>query len=256
MGSWKLNKMVTDQQKTKLNEIIGAANEMISRVGKRVVFAKEAEDFFAENKRSALGLFDSTTDEWRILDRWETENGYKWSLMQRSGVYADEKQIEKLNKLAEVLRSINGVVVTTSDETEKHFTSSEAYEARRFVCDILRQAGAKVMIVDEWLDDKFFEYVDIIPGNVSICAITGERYPIFWTLYGDLKKKGVNIEARVNGVSHCRYIVVDDTIFYSTDASLNTIGKKDFMIHKLQDAVQIAKVKTEIEQYWNNAKIK
>jgi len=45
-------------------------------------------------------------------------------------------------------------------------------------------------------------------------------------------------------------------VLYSTDASLNTIGKKAFMIHKLEDGPEIAKVKSEIEQYWNNGKIK
>ena len=69
-------------------------------------------------------------------------------------------------------------------------------------------------------------------------------------------KKRQNIEARVNEISHCRYLIIDDAIIYSTDASLNTIGKKDFMIHKLQDSTQIAKVRQEVEQYWTNAKIK
>jgi hypothetical protein len=86
--------------------------------------------------------------------------------------------------------------------------------------------------------------------------ITGDQKPIFWSLLNELNKKRQNIEARVNGISHCRYIVIDDSAIYSTDASLNTIGKKDFMIHKLEDEGEVAKVKKEIGGYWDNAKIK
>lgn len=112
------------------------------------------------------------------------------------------------------------------------------------------------MIIDEHLDDQFFEYVDIVPDTVDIRIITGEQKTIFWTLLSVLKKKRNNVEARVNSISHCRYIIIDDSIIYSTDASLNTIGKKDFMIHKLEDESEIGKVKSEIENYWKSAKIK
>ena len=148
----------------------------------------------------------------------------------------------------------DGADVTT--KKEHHFSATEAFEAKRFICSLFRSAGSKLLIIDEHLDDQVFEYIDIIPDAIQIQLITGDKKQIFWTLYGCLRSKRSNTEARINNISHCRYIVIDDSVIYSTDASLNTIGKKDFMIHRLEDGDEIVKVKSEIGGYWDSAKIK
>ena len=248
--------MITDQQKTKINESISAIEGMISRIEKGVVKAQEAGDFFAEQIRTAKELFNNTSDEWRIIDRWEQENGFQWHPVYKSGVYAGSGEKGKLSKLLEVLGGLLPQGSAIATKKEQHFSTNQAYEAKRYISALFRAAGAKLTIIDEHLDDQFFEYLDIIPDTIDVRIITGEQKPIFWSLLGELKKKRQNIDARVNGISHCRYIIVDDSAIYSTDASLNTIGKKDFMIHKLEDEGEIAKVEGEIEGYWSSAKIK
>lgn len=247
--------MITNQQKTTINELISATEGMLSRIDRGVVKGQEAGDFFAEQIRVAKGLFDNTSDEWRTIDRWEHENGFQWHPVYKSESYAGSGEKDKLSKLLETLGRLlpQGSAMA---KNEHHFSTSQAYEAKRYISSLFRSAGAKLIIIDEHLDDQFFEYVDIVPDSVQIQIITGEQKPIFWTLLSELKKKRSSIEARVNGISHCRYIVVDDSAIYSTDASLNTIGKKDFMIHKLEDEKETAKVKSEIEGYWSSAKIK
>ena len=248
--------MITDQQKVKINELISATEGMVSRIEKGVVKAQEAGDFFAEQIRVAKELFDNTSDEWRVVDRWEHENGFQWHPVYKPNAYAGDGEKGKLLKLTEVLGRLLPSGLPTIAKKEVHFSVAQAYEAKRHIAFLFRSAGAKLIVIDEHLDDQFFEYVDVVPDTVQIRIITGNQKPIFWTLLGELKKKRPDIDARVNGISHCRYIVVDDSAIYSTDASLNTIGKKDFMIHKLEDESEIAKVKSEIESYWNNAKIK
>ena len=247
--------MITDQQKTKINELLSSAEGMISRIEKGVVKGQEAGDFFAEQTRIAKELFDNTSDEWRIIDRWEHENGFQWHPVYKSESYAGIGEKEKLSKLLVVITGLvpNGSIVV---KKENHFSADQAYEAKRYISGLFRSAGSKLTIIDEHLDDQFFEYVDIVPDTVDVRIITGDQKAIFWSLLNELKKKRQNIDARVNGISHCRYIVVDNSAIYSTDASLNTIGKKDFMIHKLEDEGEVAKVKKEIAGYWDNAKIK
>ena len=143
-----------------------------------------------------------------------------------------------------------------NNKKEWQFNTNDVYEAKCFICSLFQSAGSRIIIIDEHLDNQFFKYIDVVPDTVEVQIITGDQKPIFWTLLSELKKKRQNIEARVNNISHCRYIIIDDSIFYSTDASLNTIGKKDFMIHKLEDNTEINKVKKEIEGYWNNALLK
>lgn len=248
--------MITGQQKAKINEIITSAEGFISRIDKGVVRGQESEDFFADQIRITKGLFDNASDEWRIIDRWENENGFQWHPVYKSGSYAGSKEKEKFIKLLETLGRILPSGSVAVSKKEFLFSVSQAYEAKRFISSLFRNAASNLTIIDEYLDDQFFEYIDIISDPIHVKIITGEQKPIFWTLLSELKKKKQNIEARVNGISHCRYIVIDDTIIYSTDASLNTIGKKDFMIHKLEDEGEIVKVKNEIEGYWNSGKIK
>ena len=248
--------MITDEQKAKINEILSSTEGLTSRIEKGVVMGQEVENFFTEQVRITKELFVNTSDEWRTVDRWQHENNFMYHSTYKPGIYAGDKEKQKLLKLSEVLGRLMPAGLSISSKKEVHFSKTETYEAKRYICSLFRLAGSKLMIVDEHLDDQFFEYVDIVPDIVEIRIITGEQKIIFWTLLSDLKKKKNNIEARVNNVSHCRYIVIDESIIYSTDASLNTIGKKDFMIHKLEDANEIAKVKSEIGGYWNSAKIK
>jgi hypothetical protein len=245
--------MITDEQKTKINEIISAIESLDSRIDKGVVLGQEADDFFADKVRTIKLLFDNTSDEWRALNRWEHQNNFHIHNQCKSEIYAGDKEKQKLQKLLEV---IDQLIPAKSDnilKKEFRFSVADAYEAKRFICSLFRAAGSKIIIVDEHLDDQFFEYIDIVPDAVQIQIITGDKKPIFWTLLAELKKKRLNIEARVNNISHCRYIVIDDSVFYDTDASLNTIGKKDIAIHKVED---IEKTKNDITGYWNNAKIK
>jgi len=248
--------MITDIQKTKINEIISSVEVFISRIEKGVVKGQEAGDFFAEHVRITKRLFINTSDEWRIIDRWEHENGFHWHSRYKSESYAGDEEKNKLLKLLKVVDSLLPQRSVIPVKKEHHFSATQAYEAKRFISSLFRSAGSNLIVIDEHLDDQFFEYVDIVPDTIQIRIIAGEGKLIFWSLLLELKKKRQNIEARVNNSSHCRYIVIDNSAIYSTDASLNTIGKKDFMIHKLEDDKEIAKVKSEIEGYWNNAKIK
>ncbi len=246
--------MITDEQKIKLNELISSVEQIISRLDKGVVRGQEAVDFLFDGIRHAKGLFDKASDEWRIIDRWEQDNGFHWKHKYLSGSYAGAKEKEKLSKLLEVLNKLLPEGSSTS-KNENHFSINQAYEAKRYIAALFRSAGNKIIIVDEHLDDQFFAYVDIVPESIKIKIITGEKKKIFWDLLNELRKKRMNIDARVNGISHCRYVVIDDVAVYSTDASLNTIGKKAFMIHKLENEEEIEKVKKEIREYWNIAKI-
>jgi len=65
-----------------------------------------------------------------------------------------------------------------------------------------------------------------------------------------LKEKKVrNIDAKINSSSHDRYIVIDGKTLYSMGASINTIGKKDFMMHRVNEKQDDVMVK--INGWWS-----
>src|SRR3989344_8254963 len=109
--------MITDQQKTKINEFISSVEGMMSKIERGVVKGQEAGDFFAEKIRAAKELFDSTSDEWRIIDRWEHENGFQWHPVYKSESYAGDGEKNKLSKLLEVITGLvpNGSIVVKKE---------------------------------------------------------------------------------------------------------------------------------------------
>ena len=238
-----------------IQNLISDINEKISKIDNGVILAQEAEDFFAENIRNAKNIFGKDADEWRLLDRWENENGYNWHPVYKSGVYADEELKNKLTELKKKLEEITNVKpVVKTEENEYSFSPEQKYEAYRLLISIFKGAKKNVWIIDNYLGEVVFDFIDVIDKQVSIKIITDNKKPIFKRLYLAFKQKGnINIDAKINPISHNRYFVIDDKIIYSIDASVNTIGKKDFMMHRVIDKEQ--EVFEKIKKWWDDGKI-
>lgn len=223
----------------------------LTTIDRGVVKAQEAEDFFAQSIAKAKEIFVKDTDEWRMLDRWENESGYIWHSVYKAGVYAEEKQKQKITNLLKKLEEITntGSAMDTS-KNEYSFSANEKYEAYRLLISILKGAQESIWIVDNFLDEVVFDFIDIVNADIQINLITDDQKPIFKKLYSALKEKGGrNIEAKANNSSHDRYIVVDGKILYSMGASINTIGKKDFMMHRINEKQD--DVMAKINSWWS-----
>jgi len=235
-----------------INSLIEKIQKQIVRIEKGVVRAQEAEDFFAESIRKAKAIFVKDTDEWRILDRWENESGYIWHPVYKSGVYAGKKLKNKLKELLEKIKEIAKTEpIVNTEKNEYSFSADQKYEVYRLLVSILKGASESVWIIDNFLDEVVFDFIDVINKEGSIKIITDGQKAIFKRLYLALKEKGdVNIEAKINNSSHDRYLVIDEKIVYSLGASINTIGKKDFMIHRLSEKKEEVLIK--IKQWWSD----
>lgn len=235
-----------------IDSLIEKIQEQIVRIEKGVVKAREAEDFFAESIRNAKAIFVKDTDEWRILDRWENESGYIWHPVYKSGGYANEKLKNKLKELLEKIKEIAKIEpIVNTKENEYSFSANQKYEAYRLLISIFKGANESVWVIDSFLDEVIFDFIDVIYKQASIKIITDDQKPIFKRLYLPLKEKNeVKIEAKTNNSSHDRYIVIDEKIIYGFGASINTIGKKDFMIHRLNEKKEEVLIK--IKRWWSD----
>lgn len=233
-----------------IDSLITEIHTFITRIDKGLIKGQEAEDFFADSIRRVKDKYDHNSDEWRILDRWEHEKGYQWHAVYKPGVYASEKEKQKLQDLMLKLEEISGDGDQISPEQNEYtFSTNQRYEAYRLLIRLIKGAEKTIVIVDNFLDEIVFDFVDVIPTTVSVRMITRGQKPIFKRLLLALKKKaGFNIDARINGTSHDRYLVIDDLNIYSFGASINTIGRGDFMVHRLNE--QAATVLKKIERWW------
>ncbi len=236
---------------SEIDSLISDIQKHLASIEKGVVKAQEAGDFFANSVAKAKEIFIKDTDEWRILDRWENESGYIWHPVYKSGVYADEKLKNKITELLKKLKEITNTdsAIVTS-ENEYSFSASEKYEAYRLLISIFKGAQESIWIVDNFLDEVVFDFIDLINLDVQINIITDEQKPIFKRLYLSLKEKAVRkINAKTNNSSHDRYIAIDEKVLFSMGASINTIGKKDFMMHRVNEKQD--DVMTKINGWWS-----
>ncbi len=234
-----------------IESLISDIQKHLVTVEKGVVKAQEAEDFFAQSIAKAKEIFIKDTDEWRMLDRWENESGYTWHSVYKSGVYAEEKQKQKISNLLNKLKEItNTDLVVDTSENEYSFSPNQKYEAYRLITSIFKGAHESIWMVDNFLDEVIFDFIDVVNSNAQINLITDGQKPIFKRLYLALKEKKVrNIDAKINSSSHDRYIVIDGKTLYSMGASINTIGKKDFMMHRVNEKQDDVMVK--INGWWS-----
>lgn len=233
-----------------IESLISDIQKHVTTLDKGVVKAQEAEDFFADSIRKAKAIFGQDTDEWRMLDRWQNESHYMWFAVYKSGVYAEEKQKQKIINLLNKLKEITNTDVVDTSDNEYSFSPQQKYEAYRLLISIFKGAQENAWIVDNFLDEVVFDFVNVIGENVQINLITDEQKPVFKRLYFALKEKGGrNIDAKVNNSSHDRYIVIDGKVLYSMGASINTIGKKDFMMHRINEKQD--EVMTKITGWWS-----
>ncbi len=236
-----------------IEDLITKINEQVTRIEKGVIKGQEAEDFFADSIREAKEIYQKDTDEWRLLDRWEHERGYQWHAKYPSQSYAGVKEKQKLQELVLKLEDISGKHHSVSIVANEYsFTATQKYDAYRLLTSILKAAIESVYIVDGYLDEVVFDFLDVIPTSVSVKLITNGEKPIFKRLYLALREKNNLVEAKEDKSSHDRYIIIDKRSVYSLGASINTIGKRDFMVHRLEDKTE--GVIKKFEDWWASGK--
>lgn len=236
-----------------IEELITNINKQIAQIERGVLKGQEAGDFFADSVRKAKEIYQQDTDEWRLLDRWEHEKGYQWHPVYKSSTYAGEKEKQKLQELVLKLEEISGVQQTASIVANEYsFTASQKYEAYRLLLTIFKSSTESVYIIDNYLDEVIFDFLDVIPVGVSIKLVTTDKKSIFKRLYLAFKAKNNLVEAKEDNSSHDRYIVIDKRNVYSLGASINTFGKGDFMIHRLENKAN--EVMQKIETWWISGK--
>ena len=247
--------MLTKSQIEKLREVIEILEDLVLKIEKGAVNSKEFnEKFYGAGKEinEILKSEKSSEEEWKIFDnRWGQKN--RWQSIPRSDSYAgnqEKGEIEELIKIIQELLEVNSII--SIKEREWSFTKSEIFEARRFLMKILRSAQNKIIIIDNYLDDTVFDFLEPLDPNISIFLLTDKKKPIFKQMFIPFALKRGNIWAKFNNQCHDRYIIIDDKEFYALGASINTIGNKDFMVHKIEDPNQKRKRLSEFSNYWKN----
>ena len=109
------------------------------------------------------------------------------------------------------------------------FFDGQIYDAYEFICDLLKKADTRIVLIDNYDDDTVLTMLDKRPNSVKAEIFTQQISNQFKL---DLEKHNQQypaIDVRLFKKAHDRFLIIDDDV-YLVGASLKDLGKKWFAV--------------------------
>jgi len=137
---------------------------------------------------------------------------------------------QKVQVLSEKLNILESKELTPSKGI---FYDGQIFDAHTFISDLIRSAKSSIMLVDNYIDDTT---LTLFAKNQNI-KVTLFTHTITKQLQNDLNKYNSQynqIELKILGNSHDRFLIIDEKEIYHIGASLKDLGKKWFGFSKFE----------------------
>jgi hypothetical protein len=179
----------------------------------------------------ALDAVASGTPAWHML-RARKKTSW-WSL----GAYPEDSDCSNLTVLKNAVAMIldNLALGARPPRYQVYFSPGDHYAAMRRALAFMRLAERELIIVDQFLDDVVFNYIDALDENLQLKLLTGQRKRMFPVLIRAVASQRGHIEARLNENCHDRFLVLDEGRVVHLGTSLNSLGTQAFMMHDIVD---------------------
>ena len=135
------------------------------------------------------------------------------------------KNTEDIKLLQESFNKLN-----TKESNNHIFYEGQIYDSYSLVIDILSKAKKEIIIIDNYAGKKLFDIIKNINVKVKIYIenidnISKEKY----------EKQYSNLEIINTNIFHDRFVIIDNKVLYHSGASFKDLGKKCFVITKMED---------------------
>lgn len=145
----------------------------------------------------------------------------------------DRKFSEYDHRFEEITDKVDFFVKSSIPPKEGVFFEGQIFDAYTFVCELIRSAAKRIILIDNYVDETVLTLLDKRNDSVSAKIVTekinnqlkldiekhNRRYPPIQIL------KSKNI--------HDRFLIIDDCV-YHIGASVKDLGKKLFAFSKLE----------------------
>lgn len=143
-----------------------------------------------------------------------------------------------------------------SNQQNFYFSQGDEYNAKRVVLKIFKSAKQNIVIIDPYVDDTIFDYIEMIDKNLDIKVLTSTKTKkIIHELFQNIQSTKSNIMARQSDDFHDRYIIVDNKEIWHLGTSINSIGKKAFQINKLTEEKESIRMLDDFSIWWQSGRI-
>ncbi len=107
------------------------------------------------------------------------------------------------------------------------FFDGQIYDAYTFVADLVRKAGRRIVLIDNYIDDTVLTMLSKRAAGVEAVIYTAK---VSKQLQLDIDKHNAQypqVEVRTFSKAHDRFLIIDNTV-YLVGASIKDLGKKWF----------------------------
>ena len=139
----------------------------------------------------------------------------------------DHRLAEHDNQIKELRCQMDFFVKTSLPPQEGIFFDGQIFDAYNLMCDLIRSAKQRIVMVDNYIDDSVFTQLDKRKAGVTATIFT---YEINKALKQDLKRHNAQyapIDIHTYKTAHDRFLIIDDNV-YHIGASFKDLGKKLF----------------------------
>ena len=145
----------------------------------------------------------------------------------------DHRLSEHDIQIKELSNRMDFFVRTSLPPREGIIFDGQIFDAYTLMCDLIRSAKTRIIIVDNYIDDSVFLQLDKRAHGVSATIFTPS---VSRVLRQDLERHNAQyapIEVRTFRRAHDRFLIIDDTV-YHVGASFKDLGKKLTAFSKME----------------------
>ena len=130
----------------------------------------------------------------------------------------------------------------------------DRFHARQTLYHLLKRAAANIDIVDGYLDNEVFDFLDAMDDTVVFRLVTGPPKSLFTSqLLAFRSIRPVDVRSVTN--VHDRFVVIDGQQAWHLGMSINGLGKKAGMISRIDDPSLKAQMLSDLEAWWRSGTV-
>ena len=148
-------------------------------------------------------------------------------------------------KLLEHDKKFNKVFTQLSLEEnikQEIFFKGQIWDSYELIIDIVKSAKAKILIIDNYIDDSILKMIQKKNKNVEVTILTSQNSTINKLDVKKFNEQYPILKIAITSKFHDRFIVIDNTDLYHCGASLKDLGRKCFAISKIDDVEYVEKI--------------
>lgn len=144
----------------------------------------------------------------------------------------DHRLSEHDSQIKELNNRMDFFIRTSTPPREGVFFNGQIFDAYTLICDLIRSAKHRIILIDNYVDDTVLRQLDKRSQGVNATIFTSS---ISQTLRQDINRHNSqydSIEIKKCQSIHDRFLIIDD-IIYHIGASFKDLGKKLFAFSKM-----------------------